>query len=81
MKPPWASRQAMIDWAVTGPNGAGKSTFLKLLLGELHPAVGGTIHRFGETRRHTLWEIRGGVGYVGPDLQTAYREEIGRAHV
>ena len=63
-------------WTVTGPNGCGKSTFLKLLLGELHPALGGTIHRFGETRRHTLWEIRARVGYVGPDLQTAYRDEL-----
>lgn len=63
-------------WTVTGPNGCGKSTFLKLLLGELHPAVGGSIHRFGETRRHTLWEIRARVGYVGPDLQTAYRDDL-----
>lgn len=63
-------------WAITGPNGSGKSTFLKLLLGELHPAVGGTIERFGETRRHTLWEIRARVGYVGPDLQTAYRDDL-----
>jgi len=63
-------------WSVTGPNGCGKSTFLKLLLGELHPAVGGTIHRFGEPRRHTLWEIRARVGYVGPDLQTAYRDDL-----
>lgn len=63
-------------WTVTGPNGCGKSTFLKLLLGELHPALGGTIHRFGETRRHTLWEIRACVGYVGPDLQTAYRDDL-----
>ncbi len=63
-------------WAITGPNGSGKSTFLKLLLGELHPAVGGSIHRFGETRRHTLWEIRARVGYVGPDLQTAYRDDL-----
>lgn len=63
-------------WTVTGPNGCGKSTLLKLLLGELHPALGGTIHRFGETRRHTLWEIRARVGYVGPDLQTAYRDDL-----
>ena len=68
-------------WAITGPNGSGKSTFLKLLLGELHPAVGGTIERFGETRRHTLWEIRARVGYVGPDLQTAYRDDLTVAQV
>ncbi|MEQ2009241.1 MAG: ATP-binding cassette domain-containing protein, partial [Limisphaerales bacterium] len=44
--------------------------------GELHPAVGGSIERFNETRRHTLWEIRARVGYVGPDLQTAYRDDL-----
>ena len=63
-------------WAITGPNGSGKSTFLKLLLGELHPAVGGVIHRFGVPQRHTLWEIRARTGYVGPDLQTAYRDAL-----
>ena len=68
-------------WAITGPNGSGKSTFLKLLLGELHPALGGTIERFNETRRHTLWEIRARVGYVGPDLQTAYRDDLTVAQV
>ncbi|NDF01092.1 MAG: ATP-binding cassette domain-containing protein, partial [Verrucomicrobia bacterium] len=68
-------------WAITGPNGSGKSTFLKLLLGEHHPAVGGAIHRFGETRRHTLWEIRARTGYAGPDLQTAYRDGLTVAQV
>ncbi|MFA6544853.1 MAG: ATP-binding cassette domain-containing protein [Limisphaerales bacterium] len=68
-------------WAITGRNGSGKSTFLKLLLGELHPAVGGTIERFNEARRHTLWEIRARVGYVGPDLQTAYRDDLTVAEV
>ena len=63
-------------WAITGPNGSGKSTFLKLLLGELHPAIGGSIQRFGEPQRHTLWEIRARTGYVGPDLQTAYRDAL-----
>src|SRR5690606_1482367 len=30
-------------WLVTGANGAGKSTFLRLLHGQVRPAVGGTI--------------------------------------
>ena len=63
-------------WAISGPNGSGKSTFLKLLLGEVHPAIGGSIQRFGERQRHTLWEIRERTGYVGPDLQTAYRDAL-----
>ena len=68
-------------WAITGPNGSGKSTFLKLLLGELHPAIGGSIQRFGEPQRHTLWEIRARTGYVGPDLQTAYRDALSAREV
>ena len=68
-------------WAITGPNGSGKSTFLKLLLGELHPAVGGSIQRFGVPQRHTLWEIRARTGYVGPDLQTAYRDALSAREV
>jgi molybdate transport system ATP-binding protein len=76
----WEMRRGE-HWAITGPNGAGKSTFLKLLLGEQHPAVGGSIERFNEARRHTLWEIRAQVGYVGPDLQTAYREDLTVAQV
>jgi molybdate transport system ATP-binding protein len=34
-------------WAVFGANGAGKSSFLKLLYGDLSPALGGVIERRG----------------------------------
>ncbi len=33
------------NWCIEGSNGAGKSTFLRLLAGDEHPAVGGSIKR------------------------------------
>jgi len=63
-------------WAILGHNGAGKSTLLKLLLGEMHQALGGKVERFNETRRHTLWEIRQRVGFVSMDFQMRFREEL-----
>ncbi len=35
------------QWAIYGANGAGKSSFLKLLYGDLSPALGGRIERKG----------------------------------
>lgn len=67
------------NWAVLGHNGAGKSTFLKLLLGEVHPAVGGEVRRFNEERRQTLWEIRQRTGFVSMDFQMRFREELSGA--
>ena len=32
-------------WLITGENGAGKSTLARLIAGELHPALGGQVHR------------------------------------
>ncbi|MBL6763340.1 MAG: ATP-binding cassette domain-containing protein [Verrucomicrobiae bacterium] len=66
-------------WAVLGHNGAGKSTFLKLLLGEVHPVLGGRVLRFNEARRHTLWEIRQRTGFVSMDFQMRFREELSGA--
>jgi molybdate transport system ATP-binding protein len=45
----WTLRQGE-HWAVYGANGAGKSSFLKLLYGDLSPALGGTIERAGFPR-------------------------------
>ena len=64
------------NWAVLGHNGAGKSTFLKLIQGEVHQALGGTVERFNEARRHTLWEIRQRVGFVSMDFQMRFKEEL-----
>ncbi len=64
------------SWAVLGRNGAGKSTFLKLLAGELHPALGGEVRRFGVDPRHTLWQIRRRIGQVSSDFQAIYRDDV-----
>jgi len=64
------------NWVVLGRNGAGKSTFLKLLAGEVHPALGGNVQRFGAESRHTLWQVRRRIGQVSSDFQAAYRDDI-----
>jgi molybdate transport system ATP-binding protein len=63
-------------WAVLGPNGAGKSTLLKLIMGDLHPAWGGRVRRFEFTPRNTIWELRRRIGYVSPELQSNYRDDV-----
>ena len=68
-------------WAVLGGNGAGKTTFLKLVIGDLHPALGGLVQRFEFTSRNTLWELRRRIGWVSPELQAGYREDISGAEV
>lgn len=60
------------NWAVLGPNGAGKSTFLRLLLGDCFPALGGQIVRFGDDAPMSLWDIRKRIGHVSAALQTHY---------
>jgi len=64
------------NWVVLGRNGAGKSTFLKLLAGEVHPALGGKVHRFSADSRHTLWQVRRRIGQVSGDFQAAYRDDV-----
>ena len=68
-------------WAILGPNGAGKSTFLKLVLGDLHPAWGGQVTRFEFTSRHTLWQVKRRIGFVSPELQANYRDDVTGADV
>jgi molybdate transport system ATP-binding protein len=69
------------NWAVFGANGAGKTTFLKLLSGDVHPAVGGHVRRFDFTARNTLWDIRERIGFVSSALQAGYREALTGAEV
>lgn len=59
-------------WMVLGPNGSGKSTLIKLILGELWPAVGGAIHRFGDERPANVWEVKRRIGWVSHELQARY---------
>jgi molybdate transport system ATP-binding protein len=57
------------NWAVLGRNGSGKSTLLRLISGDLTPAWGGSIRRFGDEASHNLWEIRRKISLVSADLQ------------
>lgn len=59
-------------WMILGPNGSGKSSLLKLILGELWPAEGGAIHRFGAERPSNVWEVKRRIGWVAHELQVRY---------
>ena len=71
----WTLREGE-HWAVYGANGAGKSSFLKLLYGDLSPAVGGTIERAGHPRGTHIAEWKRQVGYVSPELQSDYAVDV-----
>ncbi len=60
------------NWAVFGQNGSGKTTLLKLLIGDLNPRFGGTIHRFGDDIPKNIWEIRRRISLVSADLQAIH---------
>jgi molybdate transport system ATP-binding protein len=62
-------------WRITGDNGAGKTTLLKAILGELWPARGGRLDRFGRADFTDMWEIKRQIGYVSQDLQTRYHHD------
>jgi molybdate transport system ATP-binding protein len=63
-------------WAVFGANGAGKSSFLKLLYGDLAPALGGSIERAGCPAGTHISEWKRRVGLVSPELQTTYLLDV-----
>jgi molybdate transport system ATP-binding protein len=63
-------------WAVFGENGAGKTSFLKLLYGDLSPALGGHIERTGHPRGAAIAEWKRRIGYVSPELQTDYASNV-----
>ncbi|RYE41052.1 MAG: ATP-binding cassette domain-containing protein, partial [Hyphomicrobiales bacterium] len=72
-----------LDWelrrgqhvAIEGGNGAGKTTFLRLLRGELHPAFGGKIVRFGQQKMARA-EIGTRIAFLSPALQARYADQI-----
>jgi molybdate transport system ATP-binding protein len=63
-------------WAVYGANGAGKSSFLKLLYGDLSPALGGRIERAGYPKGTPIAEWKRQIGYVSPELQSDYAVDV-----
>jgi molybdate transport system ATP-binding protein len=63
-------------WSVFGANGAGKSSFLKLLYGDLAPALGGRIARSGHPAGTPISEWKRQVGYVSPELQSLYAVDV-----
>jgi molybdate transport system ATP-binding protein len=63
-------------WSVFGANGAGKSSFLKLLYGDLSPALGGRIERSGMPPGAPIAEWKQHVGYVSPELQSLYSVDV-----
>jgi molybdate transport system ATP-binding protein len=71
----WTLRQGE-HWAVYGANGAGKSSFLKLLYGDLSPAVGGRIERAGFPKGTHIAEWKRRTGYVSPELQSDYAVDV-----
>jgi molybdate transport system ATP-binding protein len=71
----WTLRQGE-HWAVYGENGAGKSSFLKLLYGDLSPAVGGRIERAGFPKGTHIAEWKRRTGYVSPELQSDYAMDV-----
>src|SRR5690606_16672646 len=60
-------------WLVTGANGAGKSTFLRLLHGQVRPAIGGTIRWPALGAEPGIWSLRRRIAWVSPELQAGYR--------
>ena len=60
------------QWAVLGANGSGKTTLLRLLMGDVYPRFGGTVHRFGDDNPHSIREIRERVSLVSADLQASH---------
>ena len=73
-------------WLVTGENGAGKSTLARLVAGEFHPALGGTVTRHflpgknglsgkNGLPRDLLTERRRRIGIVGAELSIRQRRD------
>jgi molybdate transport system ATP-binding protein len=63
-------------WSVFGANGAGKSSFLKLLYGDLAPALGGQIERPGFAQGTPIMEWKRRVGYVSAELHSTFSADV-----
>lgn len=71
----WVMRKGE-HWAIIGRNGAGKSTMLKLIAGDVYPALGGEISRFRTTGTGSIRNLRKKIGVVSPELQRDYSYNI-----
>jgi molybdate transport system ATP-binding protein len=71
----WEMRPGQ-HWAVLGANGSGKSTFLKILTGDLWPARGGEVHRFGKTTFEGLWKLKEKISLLSHEFQAKYHEHV-----
>jgi molybdate transport system ATP-binding protein len=60
-------------WLCTGANGAGKSSFLRLLHGQLRPAIGGSVRWPAFDDPRNVWTLRRRVAWFAPELQAGYR--------
>jgi molybdate transport system ATP-binding protein len=60
-------------WLVTGANGSGKSSFLRVLHGQLRPALGGAVSWPALGNPRNVWQLRKQVAWLSPELQAAYR--------
>lgn len=69
----WTIRRGE-KWALLGPNGAGKSTLLSLILGDNPQAYANDITLFGVSRGsgESIWDIKGRIGWMAPELQFHY---------
>jgi molybdate transport system ATP-binding protein len=64
------------QWAIFGENASGKTSFLKLLYGDLSPALGGHIERKGFAAGVPIAAWKRQIGYVSPELQADYAVEV-----
>lgn len=63
-------------WIFSGANGSGKSTFMRLLRGQIAPAWGGAIERFGSDKRRSLAEIGCDIALLSPQVQARFGDEM-----
>jgi len=65
-------------WALNGQNGSGKSTLLSLICADNPQSYACDISLFGIPRGsgESIWDIKGHIGYVSPEMHRAYRRDI-----
>ena len=63
-------------WVFSGDNGSGKSTFMRLLRGQIAPAWGGSIERFGLDKRRSLEDIGRDIALLSPQIQARFGDEM-----